>query len=71
MTYDPYLLISCVVSGNTMILAFNLAIVGGAFTSYSLDVLIGPHPDVDTCVTASHVGGNMTSRMNISLQLME
>ncbi|KAK6970094.1 equilibrative nucleoside transporter 4, partial [Biomphalaria glabrata] len=35
--------------GNTMMLSFTLAIVAGTFTSYGLDILVGPHPDLELC----------------------
>ncbi|XP_059170017.1 equilibrative nucleoside transporter 4-like [Physella acuta] len=35
--------------GNTMMLSFTAAIVAGAFTSYGLDLLVGPHPDLEIC----------------------
>ncbi|GFO42956.1 equilibrative nucleoside transporter 4-like, partial [Plakobranchus ocellatus] len=35
--------------GNTMMLAFAFAIVCGAFTSYGLDLLLGPHPGAEAC----------------------
>ncbi|KAH9488403.1 hypothetical protein Btru_062837 [Bulinus truncatus] len=35
--------------GNTMMLSFTLAIVAGTFTSYGLDILVGPHPGLELC----------------------
>ncbi|XP_012935639.1 equilibrative nucleoside transporter 4 [Aplysia californica] len=40
--------------GNTMMIAFNAAIICGAFTSYGLDILIGPHPDFRFCKRSNY-----------------
>ena len=46
--------------GNTMMIAFNIAIVCGAFTSYGLDVLIGPHPSFRFCHPFNQTMTNVT-----------
>ncbi|CAG5125081.1 unnamed protein product [Candidula unifasciata] len=43
--------------GNTMMLSFTFGVICGAVTSYGLDLLIGPHPDMEFC-------GNVLNRTN-------
>ncbi|BFZ06358.1 hypothetical protein BsWGS_09397 [Bradybaena similaris] len=52
--------------GNTMMLSFTVGVICGAVTSYGLDVLIGPHPDMAFCVSfhnnTSADGSEVTGR---------
>ncbi|KAK3790026.1 hypothetical protein RRG08_040946 [Elysia crispata] len=48
--------------GNTMMLAFAFAIVCGAFTSYGLDLLLGPHPATEACSSFAENSSSLISR---------